>query len=109
VTPEAPLAAARCARVRGRGVSGLRTLRGQTPCGENNVRAECVSIRIDCTGRLGSVSVGVHADSAEILSQPGFEIGARRGVERLPRRAQHLMHNRWRLADSSLQLGRRLS
>src|SRR5271169_6540741 len=47
----------------------------------------------------------MYSHAAEVAPEARLEIGARRGVERLPGRAQRLMHAGWRLADGGMPRG----
>jgi hypothetical protein len=67
----------------------------ELPVGEDDVSSHGIGKRGHGAGRLSGVRIRVHADTREILAEARLEKCARGGVERLARRAQNLVHNRW--------------
>jgi hypothetical protein len=70
-----------------------------------NVMSHCVRLGVHVPRRCRSRCVGMDAHFGKVVPEARFEIGPRRRVERLPRRAQHLMHDAGRLAGGGLRPG----
>jgi len=60
---------------------------------KRHVAAHCVCCGIDGLGRLLGFFIGVNPDLAEIMSKARLQKGSRTWVERLARRAQHVMND----------------
>ena len=72
--------------------------RRETPRIEHDVVAHCVGMRIHVARRLPGGRVRMHPHAGKILPEARLQKASRCRIERLPRRAQHLMHDGWRLA-----------
>src|SRR5262249_43482303 len=65
-----------------------------------------VSEGSDGLGRFSGSGVGMDPDLGEIVPEARLEIRPRCRIERLPRRAQHLVYGRWRPARGGWRHGR---
>src|SRR5260370_25434063 len=70
---------------------------------ENDMLPRRVSYRIYLLGRCRRLRAGMHPRSAEIMPEPRLEVASRCGIERLPRRTEHLMYDAGHLAGGALR------
>lgn len=83
-------------------LKGMRQLVGEQPptagstwgipsVPKHQVCADRVCPGLNSAGRLSGIRVSVHPHGSEIMAKVTFEEGARSGIERLPRRIQHIV------------------
>jgi hypothetical protein len=76
-----------------------RSIRTGLLIAEYDVTTDSIGASADQAGRSGRLRVGMDTDLREIIPEARLEIGARRRIERFPRRTERLMHTAGRFPD----------